>query len=516
MTQLWFFEVAVLVAAACQATWIMLKPPVWREVRENPGLMLPLLAATAGFGALALWAAITWPAVRHVLAALLMGAMASAWWRARLSYGWRRRWPRGSLGIGHSLDALNNKRYYLEQAARFGPIFKTSQFGRPVVCMVGLDHARRLLANHAASLASATLPYNRLIPRGLLRYMRPEHHKTIAPLFRTTFSSLTLEPVGPALRLSYRRALARLAADSSRSEEGVRARPYFERAVLEALALIFYGLGREDPRVTELGGWMPSLLMGQSGKPWWRRHTRAGLAGVTTIMRRTQAEWPADPGQGTASALRALVASVPNAIDDPTIAGNFILITRIAYGDLTGLHDWVFKFLCDHPTVLVPLRAAGSAEEAGLGAIPNPATRIVMETLRLEQTEFLYRKIARPIEFEGLVLPAGWFVRLCTQESHRDPTVFPEPERFDPDRFARRAYSRAEYSPFGADAHGCMGSQFALLLGRILVEELALGYDWRVVSDGPLERGNRHRHHWRPTSRLRIVMTPRPAASPIS
>jgi cytochrome P450 len=134
-----------------------------------------------------------------------------------------------------------------------------------------------------------------------------------------------------------------------------------------------------------------------------------------------------------------------------------------------------------------------------------------METLRLEQSEYLYRKVARSVEFEGFVLPRGWLIRLLIQESHRDPAVFSDPERFDPERFARRKYTRSEYSPFGADAHGCMGYRLAHLLGKALVDELA-GYDCRVVSDGPVERGNRHRHHWQPSSNLRVVMTPRPAA----
>ena len=66
--------------------------------------------------------------------------------------------------------------------------------------------------------------------------------------------------------------------------------------------------------------------------------------------------------------------------------------------------------------------------------------------------------------------------------------MFAEPDRFDPERFARRTYSREEYAPFGSDAHGCMGSHFAHFLGRLFVEELALGFDWRVVTDGPPRR----------------------------
>jgi len=142
----------------------------------------------------------------------------------------------------------------------------------------------------------------------------------------------------------------------------------------------------------------------------------------------------------------------------------------------------------------------------------DPATAFVMETLRLEQSEFLYRRVARPIDIDGRRIPAGWILRLCVNESHRDPAVFADPDRFDPRRFQSRAYSRTEYSPFGGLGHGCMGAQVSHFLGRLLVEELALGYAWTVVSDGPIERGSRHRDHWRPSAQRRIAMRPRALA----
>lgn len=171
---------------------------------------------------------------------------------------------------------------------------------------------------------------------------------------------------------------------------------------------------------------------------------------------------------------------------------------------------WVFKFLSDFPSVLEPIRARQSGTPVVPGAVSDLGTRIVMETLRMEQSEFLYRRVIRTFEYQGMIVPAGWLVRFCTRESHRDSAVFSAPDRFDPDRFARRTYSRDEYAPFGADAHGCMGSHIARFLGRLFVEELALGFEWRVVTDGPPERaGNRHRDHWRPNSRQRVVVTPR-------
>ena len=63
------------------------------------------------------------------------------------------------------------------------------------------------------------------------------------------------------------------------------------------------------------------------------------------------------------------------------------------------------------------------------------STRIVMETLRLEQSEYLYRETTRDIEHKGVVIPRGWLVRLCVRESHQDPAIFANPDVFDPDRF---------------------------------------------------------------------------------
>lgn len=200
----------------------------------------------------------------------------------------------------------------------------------------------------------------------------------------------------------------------------------------------------------------------------------------------------------------------PAALDDPTIIGNFSLISHIAYGDLTGLHAWIFKFASDNPAALDSVRADQNGLRSTPTDLPDPATRIVMETLRLEQSEFLFRRVVRTFECEGMTIPAGWMVRFCIHESHRDPAVFSDPDRFDPERFAGRSFTRDEYAPFGADAHGCMGSHIAHCLGRLLVEEIARGFELRVVVDGPVETaGNRHRDHWRPSSLQRVMVVPR-------
>jgi cytochrome P450 len=242
----------------------------------------------------------------------------------------------------------------------------------------------------------------------------------------------------------------------------------------------------------------------------WHNEIEQALLSIVEVMKsvaQENATAPADRVKG--SVLQAFVTTNPAVLEDPSSSRNLALILRFSHGDLTGLMDWIFKMLSDNrewqSKVCASGRTTGSVEVA---QPTDTGSRIVLETLRLEQSEYLYRRVGRSINIDGYVIPAGWLLRVCVQESHRDPKVFPSPERFDPDRFLGRTFDRSEYSPFGADEHGCMGARLAIFLGRVFVEELCLGYEWTVTREGPLEHGSRHRHHWRPSADSRVVMRP--------
>jgi cytochrome P450 len=82
-------------------------------------------------------------------------------------------------------------------------------------------------------------------------------------------------------------------------------------------------------------------------------------------------------------------------------------------------------------------------------------------------------------------MPRGWLVRLCVAESHRDPDVFPEPGRYDLDRFLTRRYDSSQYSPFGWGRHLCNGVTLTHMISRVVLEELASHYDWDVTGGDP-------------------------------
>ncbi|KAK7863476.1 hypothetical protein R5R35_010512 [Gryllus longicercus] len=99
--------------------------------------------------------------------------------------------------------------------------------------------------------------------------------------------------------------------------------------------------------------------------------------------------------------------------------------------------------------------------------------RVVKEALRLyPSVPFVGRALPEDAHVAGHVLPAGAVVNLHIFHVHRDARNWPDPERFDPDRFlpenARGRHPYA-YIPFSAGPRNCVGQKFALLEEKTLL-----------------------------------------------
>ena len=195
------------------------------------------------------------------------------------------------------------------------------------------------------------------------------------------------------------------------------------------------------------------------------------------------------------------------AMPDATALDNLVFTHKIAVSNTTGLLHWVVALLGRNPAWVGRLHTAPRPCEGD-----DLLAHVVSETLRLAQSEYLYRAIDEDIEVDGHRLPKGWLLRLCVWESHRDPAVFREPEFFDPERFARRRYSTDEYAPFGYGKHACNGIAVNDVVCRAVLEELVDSFVWETVCDGPPAHDLRHWRHWRTNPELALRLTVRPAA----
>lgn len=480
-------------------------PGFRRRLGLFPRTLLLLVAGLAVYVAAVTALVLTHPG--YAAAAAVVVSLAAAWvafWRARPGYGKRKRLPPGTLKIaptGPWADFL----HYRKLADRHGPVFKMTHFVRPMVCIADLALGREFLQRHDRDTMTPPMPFNDDIPDGFMRYMAPEVHREYRSRMKTLFTDPEfLDQRSGPIRDLIRRTVAAMA----QRVEPVNPVPAISDMTFTAFAGFFFAIEPGDAAFGRLRACYATIDY-RAARLTRRKRAKRALSEIETIVLGHALE--RDCYFGRFVAARARERDGPPV--DTTLIRNFIFLLQTSWIDVTDLLVWVFKLLGDHPRWTEALRAdLASGDPERVRAASRLADRIVRETLRLEQSEYLMRRAIRDIDFAGFHIPRGWLVRICVRESHRDPSVFPDPHAFDPDRFRDAVPSRL-YAPFGMQQKSCLGASVTLWMGREFALALAQGPCWDVVRDGPRELGA---FHWRPSVhyRVRAAATRSSRASP--
>ncbi|XP_053678283.1 cytochrome P450 4d2-like [Anopheles nili] len=98
---------------------------------------------------------------------------------------------------------------------------------------------------------------------------------------------------------------------------------------------------------------------------------------------------------------------------------------------------------------------------------------VVKESLRLlPPVSFIGRRLVEDIEMNGVTIPAGTDFTIPIYAIHRNPVAFPDPERFDPERFSENNSNRRgpyDYIPFSVGSRNCIGQRYALLEMKVAI-----------------------------------------------
>jgi cytochrome P450 len=274
-------------------------------------------------------------------------------WRVRPQYGVRSGLPPGSLSPLPTRP-WSDPEFYLRQAERYGDTFKMSRFGRPMICICGLERANRLLRDHDAQLEATPLPFNRYIEGGYLRYLPEELHANYRKRFYAAFHSSALANAEAGVAAAFRRGLADMAAASA-AGGSTAVRAPVSRMMFAAWMSLFFGIdeGHSDyPRLREL------FRVIDMRKARWTRPARveAALTEIEAILRRRVEAMSEDEKSEPTSFLAALTQGKPDVLNDGTVLGNLIYITHATWGDVSGLLLWIFKMLGDNPSGAIALR----------------------------------------------------------------------------------------------------------------------------------------------------------------
>lgn len=94
------------------------------------------------------------------------------------------------------------------------------------------------------------------------------------------------------------------------------------------------------------------------------------------------------------------------------------------------------------------------------------------EAMRIHPPVYLsMRRATADDDLNGYYIKKGTILIVLTHRLHRNPDIWPEPERFDPSRFLPGSGTdrpKAAYAPFGGGRRICIGSQFAMMEGTLI------------------------------------------------
>lgn len=212
-------------------------------------------------------------------------------------------------------------------------------------------------------------------------------------------------------------------------------------------------------------------------------------------------------------------------LTDSQIRDELMTLLLAGHETVAAALSWTWYLLARHPDIEARLHAEVDAARAGLaGSGPDDDktaglgfTRLVLtEAMRLfPPVPAINRQTLEPYPVAAEVLPARCVVVLSPAVTQRDPRFFPDPDRFDPDRWSphfRTGLPRGAYSPFGAGPHQCIGESLAWTECLRAVASIAAG--WRLRLPDGAQVGQRVRVTLRPASGLPMRLERRAPARP--
>ncbi len=157
------------------------------------------------------------------------------------------------------------------------------------------------------------------------------------------------------------------------------------------------------------------------------------------------------------------------------------LLTLLLAGHDTTSHalSWTFHLLARHPHVEARVRDEARAVFGQRRPQPSDIDKLVYceqvlsEAMRLYPPAYVIPRVAnRDTQLGGYAMPRNTDAIIWVYHVHHHPRYWPDPERFDPDRFApehKDSLVDGAYLPFGLGTRTCIGKHFALMEAKLVL-----------------------------------------------
>jgi cytochrome P450 len=430
--------------------------------------------------------------------------------------------PPGEYGLpflGETLNFFSDPQFAQKRHDQYGAVFKTRLLGQRTIFLRGSE-ANQFVLTHENQFFQVSWPPSTkmLLGKLSLALQTGDIHQQRRKLLAQAFMPRALTGYIPAMVDITQRYGQRW-----QSQENLTWYPELRNYTLDVACKLLTGLDQGSQ--TPLGQFFEVWCEGLFSIPFpfpWTRFGRAKvnrdrlLQEVEKIILQRQSDDTV--GNDTLGLLIQAEDETGNRLSLEELKDQVLLLLFAGHETLTSAIASFCLLMGQHPQILEKVRDEQQAfldQPMTLDTLKQMTylDQVLREVLRLvPPVGGGFRTVLEPCEFNGYQIPKGWNLLYQIGSTHQDQQLYPDPERFDPDRFSpAQVAERAKYGyiPFGGGIRECIGKEFARLEMKIFAAHLARHYDWMLLPDQNLDLVTIPTPH--PRDGLKVKFKPRPA-----
>ena len=410
--------------------------------------------------------------------------------------------PPGNNGfpfIGETISFFSDPDFNRKRVAKYGKIYRTNIFGSPTIMMIGSEANTFLFRNENQYVASAWPKSTRiLLGKESLAVNNGSFHTSRRKLLYQAFQPRALMSYIPTMERISDRYLEKWAEMGTLTWY-----PELRDYTFDIASNLF--VSTDGGSQTSVGQyfeeWCAGLFTLPIALPWTKfgkakKARKKLLENIEQIIRkRQQAE---DPGEDALGLLIKAEDEEGNSLSLEELKDQILLLLFAGHETLTSAIASFCLLTAQHPNVMDKLRL----EQERLNIMGTPTLEdlkamtyldmVLKEVMRLvPPVAGAFREAIQTFEFDGYRIPQGWNIQYQIAQTHRDEELYPESDRFDPERFApdNSVDKQASfgYIPFGGGLRECLGKEFARLEMRLFASKLVQNYQWELLPNQDLD-----------------------------
>ncbi len=413
--------------------------------------------------------------------------------------------------LGASGQFRNDPLQALRKLSLQGDRVEMNMLGTRAVLFSHPDDVREVLVTHGQRYEKNTWGYRRMreiLGRGLVTSnggLWKKQRRTMQPVFQRPRIDLLVQ----------RMSASAMELAENWQKGGARSLDVDDDMMRVTLQIVGHTLLSQDvsATATRMGPVMDELLSGMMvriARPWtflmpWTRSNRAYWQSIRAldeivwpIIRTRRAE---EQTSGASKRDPDLLDTLLSARDPETGQGmdeaqlrDEVMTIFLAGHETTAVGlSWALYLMATHPEIQSAAREEVRRVVGDRPIEPNDLValdlvgRIVQESMRLyPPVWFIARTVIEAHEVGGISMVPGDWAMMSPWTTHRRADVWPDPLKFDPERWSKGRLTTAQqhaYFPFASGSRKCIGDYFALTEAKIILATL-LGR-FRVEPDGP-------------------------------